>query len=240
MVDFYSTFQNLSLLGKGSYGSVYRASLRGVQGCVKKLSSNHIDCRNEGTVLQASQGHPNVCKLLSLHWCSETHAPVLFLELLAPLPSVMDPCNLHDVSRDILSALTYLWRLTIVHNDIKPDNILVRHTREYVLSDFGSALTVGPGPLPEGDGSAEYLPPDRFQCQTGSDLHKVDVYSLGLSLFVLWSGIRPVEISNAFCTKSVRGFAMTYLAEKSGTLAVLVKHALELLPNRPTAYELLQ
>ena len=52
------------------------------------------------------------------------------------------------ILRDILHALMYLAHKGLIHRDVKPDNILIeRHSKNFVLGDFGLSKVSLVGPL---------------------------------------------------------------------------------------------
>ncbi|KAF9870178.1 hypothetical protein CkaCkLH20_12264 [Colletotrichum karsti] len=86
------------------------------------------------------------------------------------------------ILRDIAGALHYLHSKSLVHNDIKPANILYSPTRGAVLCDFGLS-THASGPVTTG-GTPYYIPPEFI----GRKLRgpPSDVWALGVTmLYVL-------------------------------------------------------
>lgn len=86
------------------------------------------------------------------------------------------------ILRDISGALNYIHSRNLVHNDIKPSNILFSPERGAVLCDFGlSAHTRSP---PTAGGTPYYVPPEYIgNKQRGS---AGDVWALGVTmLYVL-------------------------------------------------------
>jgi len=84
----------------------------------------------------------------------------------------------------IARALAYIHRKGIVHNDIKPGNILVNlaadpdGTGVAQLTDFGIAFTGGPSTATSSSGTPHYLSPE--EVRGGMSTAASDVYSLGL------------------------------------------------------------
>ncbi|KAH9857425.1 kinase-like domain-containing protein, partial [Lenzites betulinus] len=83
-------------------------------------------------------------------------------------------------------ALQALWRLNIVHQDIKPHNILIDHDGRAVLSDFGLAALVPPGEYNtwreySEAGTPAYMAPEILLRDHATSGHgaAVDVWSLG-------------------------------------------------------------
>ncbi|KAG6035548.1 hypothetical protein E4U41_006040 [Claviceps citrina] len=86
------------------------------------------------------------------------------------------------ILRDIAGALAYIHGRKLVHNDIKPANILYSPERGAVLCDFG--LSTPAGNSPSSGGTPYYMPPEFI----GTKLRgpPSDVWALGVTmLYVL-------------------------------------------------------
>ena len=101
----------------------------------------------------------------------------------------------------VLSAVQYAHANLILHRDLKPSNILVTDEGEVRLLDFGVATLLDPeGPAPDtpltrATGRAltpAYASPEQI---LGAPLSTAsDVYSLGVVLFELLTGVRPYQV----------------------------------------------
>lgn len=92
--------------------------------------------------------------------------------------------NASDVRRilaDMASALDFVHSSRIVHNDVKPANILYSPARGAVLIDFGLSFVVGRPPT--SGGSPWYLPPE-FLHNWRSRGPLADMWALGV--VTLW------------------------------------------------------
>ncbi|KAI0085304.1 kinase-like domain-containing protein [Irpex rosettiformis] len=141
------------ILGFGSHGTVvFKGSLQGRAVAVKHLLRDFVTLASrEVSVLQESDGHPNV-----IRYCyQESHANFLYIApklCPASLTDVIEqPEQFRDIAitfdpkkalRQVTAGLRHLHGLKIIHRDIKPQNILVSHAKrgaghQMLISDFG-------------------------------------------------------------------------------------------------------
>ena len=104
-----------------------------------------------------------------------------------------------DFSRSILSALRYLHEQNIVHNDVKPENIMVHRTVNgqymYKLADFGGAEPADrpySSMLKSVSGTWAYMAPEKVLINKQTERldynAKADIYALGVSIYILLTG----------------------------------------------------
>lgn len=143
--------------------------------------------------------HPNIPKYLGKYEFEKSlflvqeyiEAPSLATYGKLPLDEVK------DIALSILDILVYLQSLNspIFHRDIKPENILYQQeSKEVYLVDFGLAKGVGTVGLSTMiGGTMGFMPPEQI---LGKKLSSAsDLYSLGITLVCLLSGIPSSEIN---------------------------------------------
>ena len=87
--------------------------------------------------------------------------------------------------------MNYLHQNNIVHGDIKPQNIHFKDQNDHIvkLIDFGTSRRVNEKHAMHGIfGTSYYLAPEVIE---GTYSEKCDVWSLGVILFILLSGVPP-------------------------------------------------
>jgi serine/threonine-protein kinase len=107
-----------------------------------------------------------------------------------------------DLFTAISLALDYAHRQGMIHRDIKPANILLEPTLasghqlgEPILSDFGIARWQGGGLTVTGFlGTPLYISPEQAQSRP-VDAH-TDLYSLGIILYEVLTGVTPFHADN--------------------------------------------
>ncbi|CAN6463774.1 unnamed protein product [Victoria cruziana] len=205
-----------SAVGVGGFSTVYRARLGGSGlGAAKVIRSSerlNREFRQELDVLSQVR-HDNIVKLLG--YCDETEEGVLLFELVAN-------GNLHErlhgekegevltwqqrksIAVGVARAIEHLHdgcECPVVHCDIKSSNVLLDERLSPKLCDFGSARvgfssTVLPPTASPVMGSPGYVDP--YYLRTGLASKKTDVYSFGVLLLEIVSGIE------AFCAETER------------------------------------
>ena len=104
-----------------------------------------------------------------------------------------------DYARQLASGLTYLHRHNIVHRDIKPDNILLDNDDNVYLSDFGVSEMLdseGDGMVTGSQGTPAFFSPELCRGEGAVHGKAVDIWALGVTLFVLLFGKLPFFGSN--------------------------------------------
>lgn len=109
-----------------------------------------------------------------------------------PNPSVAQVrATIDQISR----GLRTMHRLEMIHQDLKPDNVLIDHNNTLKIIDFGSTRIAG---LAETQtvlqhnhivGTASYSAPEYFRGQSGTT--RSDIFSLGVVAYEMFTGRLP-------------------------------------------------
>ncbi len=106
-----------------------------------------------------------------------------------------------ETCRDIADALAHAHAHGVVHRDLKPENVIRTEDGRVKIVDFGLALVDGPAHgMPPGrrwtradltPGTPAYMAPE--QIRGGTVDFQADVFSFGILLYELASGMHPFE-----------------------------------------------
>jgi len=99
-----------------------------------------------------------------------------------------------EILRQSLVGLNHIHRTGIVHNDVKPSNILVDKNGEVKLVDFGIvqlAETRDQKKRAFAAGTVEYLSPEVIRGSAPTP--QADLYALGVTLYFMLCGQRPFK-----------------------------------------------
>ncbi len=211
-------YRLISLIGEGGMGSVWVAEqTEPVRRRVAlKLIKPGMDSRQVLSRFEAERqalaamDHPNIAKILD-GGITEQHRPYFAMELVngASLTKFCDDVRSSIPDRlqlfcDISQAVQHAHQKGIIHRDLKPSNILVtvidgRPVPKII--DFGLAKAFQDTRLSDSlqtrfgavVGTLEYMSPEQAG-YSGQDVDtRADIYSLGVILYELLTGMRPLD-----------------------------------------------
>uniref|UniRef100_A0A0M3K1X6 MAP/microtubule affinity-regulating kinase 3 n=1 Tax=Anisakis simplex TaxID=6269 RepID=A0A0M3K1X6_ANISI len=202
-------YKLLKTIGKGNFAKVKLAKHipTGIEVAIKIIdktalnpSSLHKLFREVKIMKQLD--HPNIVKLYQV---METDQTLYLVMEYASGGEVFDYLVAHGRMkekearakfRQIVSAVQYLHQKSIIHRDLKAENLLLDSDMNIKIADFGfsNQFVVG-NKLDTFCGSPPYAAPELFQGKK-YDGPEVDVWSLGVILYTLVSGSLPFDGQN--------------------------------------------
>lgn len=203
---FHNRYRLIELKGRGSFGEVWfaRDEELGLEVALKV----YIALDDRGVAEFKSEykttfglNHPNLLHANHFNLCEQR--PYLVMPY-CPSSATnyignIDEPTLWRFIRDVASGLEYLHDMEIVHQDIKPDNILVDTEGNFLITDFGISKkmrsTLRRNSLRQMEeqlagGSVAYMGPEMFSKQPES-VKATDIWALGATLFELCEGELP-------------------------------------------------
>ncbi|UJR26685.1 hypothetical protein I4U23_008001 [Adineta vaga] len=135
--------------------------------------------------------------------------------------------------RQLVLAVEYIHSKNIVHRDLKAENLLLDSRGNIKVADFGFANIFQPhSKLQTFCGSPPYAAPELYQCLPYSP-EKVDVWSLGVLLYVFVCGHLPFDSHNlAELRKRVLSGQFRLPFYISSDCASLISHMLTVNPEQ--------
>lgn len=193
--------------GSGSFGEVWLAldQQTDIEVAIKiyvAMNSEGIQEFKKEFQLSFNLNHPNLLHANYLEVNKKDQRPYLVMTY-CPQGSVtkkvgkMSESEMWHFIRDVAAGLAYLHSQNppIIHQDIKPDNILIAPNGDFVITDFGisqqarSTLRKSAIHL-NSAGAVAYMGPERFSKQYGA-IKASDIWSLGATIYELLVGDLP-------------------------------------------------
>jgi len=195
-------------IGGGGMAEVFLARHRthGAMFAVKVLSEQlaeepQIVARfmDEARTSATLGGHPNIAPIFdvgeagSLHYLIMPYIEGEDVKSYLERHQRLSQQEAVTIVRQIAEALVWASDRRIVHRDLKPANVRIDHSGRAIVLDFGIAKA-GDAPSArtranETLGTPYYMSPEQIRAEPCD--HRSDLYSLGVILFELLSGMKP-------------------------------------------------
>ena len=214
--DTVGDYRVTGILGAGGMGTVYK---------VQHLISDRTEALKillpnlEGNPelaerflreikLQAALSHPGIAALLTAF--RVTNQLLMVMEYVdgESLDTLMRRERLElwtgvELMLQVLAALEHAHKQSVIHRDIKPANIMVTTRGVVKLMDFGIARLINDHRITQTGvavGSLYYMSPE--QIKGGQIDERSDIYSVGITLYELATGVRPFQGDSSYSVMS--------------------------------------
>ncbi|KAE8677095.1 putative LRR receptor-like serine/threonine-protein kinase [Hibiscus syriacus] len=188
---FKATFQDGMVLSIRRLvdGSIDEATFRKEAELLGKVRHRNI------TVLRGYYVGPPDLRLLVYDYIPNGNLATLLQEASQQEGHMLNWPMLHLIALGIARGLAFLHSLSIVHGDVKPQNVLFDADFEAHLSEFGLEKLIIATPAEASSsstpvGSLGYVAPEAVI--TGEPTKEADVYSFGIVLLEILAGRKPV------------------------------------------------
>ena len=242
--------------GRGSFGEVWLAldQQTDLEVAIKiyiAMDQKGLEDFKKEYQIAFNLNHSNLLHANYLEVCKEDRRPYLVMPYCprGAISNYLGDVNENElwiIIRDVAAGLAYLHSQNppIIHQDIKPDNILISKDGKYVITDFGISKQVRnsmrrSATYASSAGAIAYMGPERFTKQYHS-VKASDIWSFGATIYEVATGELP------FCgmggNLQRQGADVPDLTEGfSQELNVLVQGCLSLETwDRPTAEQILE
>lgn len=206
---FDGKFVVLQSLGSGGMGDVYKCRQVGVERFVAlKLLNRRL--ADTSSSLQRFEREAKILSLLDhrgiarfyFYGVSSDKSPFIAMEYvegeaLRQRLRQLGTFAWRDaasIAIQICESLSYAHDRSVIHRDLKPENIILNNEERVVIIDFGLAKVADPNwdsltQTGELIGTTNYLSPEL--CRGYRPDHRSDLYSLGIILYEMISGVPP-------------------------------------------------
>jgi serine/threonine protein kinase/Tfp pilus assembly protein PilF len=205
----------VSHLGSGGMGAVYRATdttlgrdvaLKILPGDMAADPDRLERFRREARAV-AALNHPHIVTIHTVEQAGGVHFLTMELVTGQALDKMMAAASLPidrvvEIASAIAGALAAAHEKGIVHRDLKPANVIASDSGPVKVLDFGLAKVEQMASMPDADtatnlgteigvvlGTPAYMSPE--QVSGISVDHRTDIFSLGVLLYELATGVRP-------------------------------------------------
>lgn len=229
LIDLSDRYEEIKFIGEGGMGVVFRAYDREIGKVValKTLQprlaadTRFVERLRNETRLALDITHRNVCRIYGLERINGRLLIAMEYVDGETLRSILDRVRGVSVPQglvwasEICDALAAAHEKKIIHRDLKPENIMLDREGHVKVMDFGIAcsLELNGDHVAETPGTPLYMSPEQRDKRPVEPTS--DIYSLGLVLYELFTGVRR-DPGSAIPPAVLNRYLPAYISEAIG------------------------
>lgn len=197
-------------LGKGSFGSVYKAEKDGKFFAIKIFRSELLQTEYKNRLdreIKSIQkiSHPNVVKLYNFGSFKDNEFEYFYIVMdlvegksLNEYVGNIEEKKCIKIIESILDTMDSIHSQGIIHRDIKPANVIINSKGTPIILDFGLAKLIDYSSITqtgERVGTFYYMSPEQVTDSKNID-NRSDYFSIGIIFYQLLTGSLPYDAAN--------------------------------------------
>ncbi|PBK98523.1 kinase-like protein [Armillaria gallica] len=248
---------------RGHFGDLWRGDVGGTEVAVKqaRIYTSDDNIRKAMQVIRREAiiwgqcDHPNVLPFYGIYRDSASSSYCLVSPFMVNGPlrqylsNTVNP-DRHRLGLDITRGMGYLHKMSIVHGDLKGDNILISDDHRAVIADFGISFVMGATTFGTSStssrkgGTVRWQAPEVLNANPNS--FSADIYSLACVYFEVfddsmpWSDLTDGAVIMHVCVHKKHLPCPRYLSETDLWWDLMVQCWAHQPPDRPTLQYLME
>lgn len=197
-------------IGKGSFGSVYKAEKDGQFYAIKIFQSELLQTQYRDRIDREIQAikkiqHPNVVKLHDFGTFKDNEFEYYYIVMdlvdgqpLSNFIGTIEEKGCIEIIESVLDTVDHIHSQGVIHRDLKPENIFIDKHGNPVILDFGLAKLIDYSSITqtgERVGTYYYMSPEQVTDSKNID-NRSDYFAIGIIFYQLVTGSLPYDAAN--------------------------------------------